>query len=48
MSCLRCGNLMIWLNGFISHTHDNNYYECKNCKIKVIKRSDDTITEIEQ
>ena len=48
MSCLRCGNLMIWLNGSISHVHDTNYYECKNCKIKVIKYSDDKITEIEE
>jgi DNA-directed RNA polymerase subunit RPC12/RpoP len=48
MACLRCGKLMVWLNGSISHTHDTNYYECRNCKIKVIKNSDDKITEIEE
>ncbi len=48
MSCLRCGNLMIWLNGSISHSRDTNYYECRNCKIKVIKHPDEKITEIEE
>jgi DNA-directed RNA polymerase subunit RPC12/RpoP len=48
MACLRCGKLMVWLNGSISHTHDTNYYECRNCKIKVIKYSDDNVTEIEE
>ena len=48
MSCLRCGNLMIWLNGSIRHTHDTNYYECTHCKIKVIKHPDDKITEVEE
>ncbi len=39
---------MIWLNGSISHTHDTDYYECKSCKIKVVKHYDDQITEIEE
>ena len=29
-------------------THDTNYYECKHCKIKVIKHPDDKITEVEE
>lgn len=39
---------MVWLNGSISHVHDTDYYLCKNCKIKVIKYSDDNIVEIEE
>lgn len=47
MSCLRCGNMMIWLNGSISHRHDIQYYECKHCNIKVVKYPDDQIIEVE-
>ena len=47
MSCLRCRNMMIWLNGFISHRHDIQYYECKHCNIKVVKYPDDQIIEVE-
>lgn len=47
MSCLRCRNLMIWLNGSISHRHDIQYYECKHCNIKVVKYPDDQIIEVE-
>lgn len=48
MSCLRCGNMMIWINGSISHRHDINYYECKHCNIKVAKYPDDQIIEVEE
>ncbi len=47
MSCLRCRNMMIWLNGSISHRHDIQYYECKHCNIKVVKYPDDQIIEVE-
>jgi transposase-like protein len=47
MSCLRCGNMMIWLNGSISHRHDIQYYECKHCNIQVVKYPDDQIIEVE-
>ncbi len=48
MSCLRCGNMMIWINGSISHRHDINYYECKYCNIKVVKYPDEQIIEVEE
>jgi endogenous inhibitor of DNA gyrase (YacG/DUF329 family) len=35
MNCPQCGALMVWLNGSIVHTHDIDYYECRNCKIKL-------------
>ncbi len=48
MACSRCGKMMIWLNGSISHTHENNFYECKNCRVKVIKYPNDKMVEIEE
>ena len=35
MNCPQCGALMVWLNGSIVHNHDIDYYECRNCKIKL-------------
>ncbi len=35
MNCPQCGTLMVWLNGSIVHNHDIDYYECRNCKIKL-------------
>jgi len=35
MNCPSCGTLMVWLNGSIVHDQQINYYECRNCKIKL-------------
>ena len=40
MNCPSCGTLMIWLNGTIMHDQQVNYYECRNCKIKLNTLSD--------
>jgi hypothetical protein len=40
MNCPQCGTLMVWLNGSIVHNHDIDYYECRNCKIKLNILSD--------
>ena len=42
MNCPQCGTLMIWLNGSIMHEQQINYYECRNCKIKLNTLSDGT------
>jgi hypothetical protein len=48
MNCPNCGSLMVWLNGSISHERIVNYYECRNCFIRVTKYPDGTyeITEL--
>jgi predicted RNA-binding Zn-ribbon protein involved in translation (DUF1610 family) len=40
MNCPSCGTLMIWLNGSIVHDQQINFYECRNCKIKLNTLSD--------
>lgn len=40
MNCPSCGTLMIWLNGSIMHDQQINFYECRNCKIKLNTLSD--------
>lgn len=40
MNCPSCGTLMIWLNGSIAHDQQINFYECRNCKIKLNTLSD--------
>ena len=40
MNCPQCGTLMVWLNGSIMHDQQINYYECRNCKIKLNTLSD--------
>jgi len=42
MNCPQCGTLMVWLNGSIMHDQQINYYECRNCKIKLNTLSDGT------
>ena len=42
MNCPQCGTLMIWLNGSIMHEQQINYYERRNCKIKLNTLSDGT------
>ena len=42
MNCPQCGTLMVWLNGSIVHDQGINYYECRNCKIKLNTLSDGT------
>ena len=42
MNCPQCGTLMVWLNGSIMHEQQINYYECRNCKIKLNTLSDGT------
>lgn len=42
MNCPQCGTLMVWLNGSIVHSHDIDYYECRNCKIKLNTLPDGT------
>ncbi|HEY7777772.1 MAG TPA: hypothetical protein VIA09_04455 [Nitrososphaeraceae archaeon] len=42
MNCPQCGTMMIWLNGSIVHNHDIDYYECRNCKIKLNTLPDGT------
>ena len=40
MNCPSCGTLMIWLNGSIMYDQQINFYECRNCKIKLNTLSD--------
>jgi len=48
MNCPLCGTLMIWLNGSIMHDQQINYYECRNCKIKLNTLSDGSYEMTEQ
>ena len=48
MNCPSCGTLMIWLNGSIMHDQQINYYECRNCKIKLNTLSDGSYEITEQ
>ena len=48
MNCPSCGTLMVWLNGSIMHDQQINYYECRNCKIKLNTLSDGTYEITEQ
>jgi DNA-directed RNA polymerase subunit M/transcription elongation factor TFIIS len=47
MPCPNCGSLMVWLNGSISHIRAINYYECRNCHIKVTRQPDGSYEIIE-
>jgi hypothetical protein len=40
MKCPVCGNIMIWLNGSISHDPPIKYYSCRDCMIGVSKYSE--------
>ena len=48
MNCPSCGTLMVWLNGSIMHDQQINYYECRNCNIKLNTLSDGTYEITEQ
>ena len=47
MGCPNCGALMVWLNGSICHERAVNYYECRNCQIRVTKQSDGSYDIVE-
>lgn len=47
MACPNCGSMMVWLNGSISHIRAVNYYECRNCHIRVTKQPDGSYEIIE-
>ncbi|HKU50405.1 MAG TPA: hypothetical protein VJP79_10665 [Nitrososphaera sp.] len=37
MNCPSCGTIMVWLNGSILHDPPEKIYECRNCRVSVIK-----------
>jgi hypothetical protein len=47
MNCPFCGNLMVWLNGSISHEISTKFYTCRVCKINITKYPDGA-EELEQ
>ncbi|CAN5200705.1 hypothetical protein BH18THE2_BH18THE2_31910 [soil metagenome] len=47
MNCPFCGNLMVWLNGSISHEISTKFYTCRVCKINITKYPDGS-EELEQ
>lgn len=42
MNCPNCGAIMIWLNGSVLHDPPVKQYECKVCKLFVVKYQDDS------
>ena len=40
MKCPVCGNIMIWLNGSISHDPPVKYYSCRECMVGISKYSE--------
>lgn len=44
MNCPYCGNMMVWLNGSISHDPPVKHYTCKQCMINVSVEDDGNTT----
>jgi len=40
MNCPSCGAIMVWLNGSVLHDPPIKEYECRSCRLLVIKYPD--------
>ncbi|HEY6756434.1 MAG TPA: hypothetical protein VI037_03505 [Nitrososphaera sp.] len=40
MNCPNCGAIMVWLNGSVLHDPPVKQYECRRCKLFVVKYQD--------
>jgi hypothetical protein len=40
MNCPNCGAIMVWLNGSVLHDPPVKQYECRGCKLFVVKYQD--------
>jgi hypothetical protein len=40
MNCPNCGAIMVWLNGSVLHDPPVKQYECRECKLFVVKYQD--------
>jgi predicted RNA-binding Zn-ribbon protein involved in translation (DUF1610 family) len=40
MNCPNCGAIMIWLNGSVLHDPPVKQYECRDCRLFVVKYQD--------
>jgi hypothetical protein len=40
MNCPNCGAIMVWLNGSVLHSPPVNHYECRMCRLYVVKQPD--------
>ncbi|MDQ4014792.1 MAG: hypothetical protein M3136_03405 [Thermoproteota archaeon] len=40
MNCPNCGAIMVWLNGSVLHDPPVKQYECRMCKLFVVKYQD--------
>jgi hypothetical protein len=40
MNCPNCGAIMVWLNGSVLHEPPVKQYECRGCKLFIVKYQD--------